>query len=73
MLGSGVSSIGLLCAPRVCIPISGTFLCLLFFTSRCLTRDLPTFRVRQAYKNPGGFSGKDLGPAPSSRERQEAM
>lgn len=39
-------------------PSQRPFFAFYFFTSRCLARDLPTFRVRQAHKNPGGFSGR---------------
>lgn len=68
-LGRGVSSIALVCAPPNLYPHLGGFsLPLVFFTSRCLTRDLPTFHVREAHKNPGGFNVKG-GPRPGSREQ----
>lgn len=66
----GMSSITLSCAPpNLYLHLGGFSLPLFyFFTSRCLTRDLPTFHVREAHKNPGGFSVKG-GPRPGPRQQ----
>lgn len=72
MLGRGVSSIAPFCHPPNVSPhLRGFSLALFiyfFLQAGASTRDLPTFHVKQAHKNPGGFSVEG-GPRPGSRQQ----